>query len=91
MKLSRDPIVKLTFDSVSGTANGSIVTNSGTGGSAMNGVVVTNGASGVSFPAGKVGKALSLAGDGSFIAISNRVASLDGSTAGVALDAGDVD
>ncbi len=84
LKLSRDPVVKLTFDGVSGTTNGSIVTNSGTAGSAMNAVVVTNGASGVSFVAGRVGKALSLAGDGSFIAISNRVASLDGSTAGVA-------
>jgi len=84
LKLSRDPVVKLTFDGVSGNANASIVTNSGTAGSAMNGVVVTNGASGVSFVAGRVGKALSLAGDGSFIAISNRVASLDGSAAGVA-------
>ncbi|HWC59480.1 MAG TPA: LamG-like jellyroll fold domain-containing protein [Verrucomicrobiae bacterium] len=83
LKLSRDPVVKLTFDSVSGTAAGSIVTNSGTAGTALNGVVVTNGVSGVSFVAGRVGKALSLAGDGSFIAISNRVVSLDGSTAGV--------
>jgi autotransporter-associated beta strand protein len=83
LKLSRDPVVKLTFDSVSGSVNGSIVTNSGTGGSALNGVVVSNGVSGASFVAGKVGKALSLAGDGSFVAISNRVTSLDGTTAGV--------
>jgi autotransporter-associated beta strand protein len=80
LKLGRDPVVKLTFDDVSGAANGSIVNNAGTGGNAMNGTVVS---SGVSFVAGKVGNALSLAGDGSFIAISNRVASLDGSTAGV--------
>jgi autotransporter-associated beta strand protein len=86
LKLARDPIVKFTFDSVSGSANGSIVTNSGTGGSALNGVIVTNngtGASGASFVAGKVGNALSLAGDGTFVAISNRVTSFDGSTAGV--------
>jgi autotransporter-associated beta strand protein len=86
LKLARDPVVKLTFDSVSGSANGKIITNSGTGGSAMNGVIYTNngtGASGASFVAGKVGNALSLAGDGTFIAISNRVTSLDGSTVGV--------
>jgi autotransporter-associated beta strand protein len=84
LKLVRDPIVKLTFDNVSGTAGGSTVTNGGTGGSSMNGVVVSNGVSGVSFSAGKVGNALSLAGDGSFVAISNRVGSLDGSTPGLA-------
>ena len=86
LKLARDPIVKLTFDSVNGSANGSIVTNNGTGGGALNGVIVTNngtGASGASFVPGKVGNALSLAGDGTFVAISNRVTSLDGSTAGV--------
>lgn len=86
LRLARDPIVKLTFDSVSGSTNGSIVTNNGTGGSALNGVIVTNngtGASGASFVPGKVGNALSLAGDGTFIAISNRVTSLDGGTAGV--------
>jgi len=86
LKLARDPIVKFTFDSVSGSANGSIVTNSGTGGGELNGVIVTNtgtGASGASFVAGKVGNALSLAGDGTVVAISNRVTALDGSTAGV--------
>lgn len=86
LKLARDPLVKFSFDSVSGSANGSIVTNSGTGGSAMNGVIVTNtgtGASGASFVAGKVGNALSLAGNGTVVAISNRVTPLDGSTAGV--------
>ena len=83
LQLSRAPVVKLTFDSVSGSASGSIVTNNGTGGNTLNGVVVTNGSSGVSFVAGKVGNALSLAGDGSYIAINNRVTSLDGSTAGV--------
>ena len=36
LKLARDPIVKLTFDSVNGSANGSIVTNNGTGGGALN-------------------------------------------------------
>lgn len=86
LKLARDPVVKLTFDSVSGSANGKIITNSGTGGSAMNGVIYTNngtGANGASFVAGKVGNALSLAGDGTFVAISNRVTSLDGSAVGV--------
>ena len=86
LKLTRDPIVKFTFDSVSGFANGSIITNSGTGGGELNGVIVTNagaGASGASFVAGKVGNALSLAGDGTVVAISNRVTALDGSAAGV--------
>jgi autotransporter-associated beta strand protein len=80
LKLVRDPIVKLTFDSVSGAASGSVVTNNGTGGSALNGVVVSNG---MSFVAGKVGNALNLAGSGAFVAVSNRVTPLDGSTAGV--------
>ncbi len=82
LKLSRDPIVKLSFDSVSGTGTGSIVTNSGTGGGTMNGTVI-NGATGVSFGSGKSGNALNLPGDGSYVAITNRITSLDGGAAGM--------
>jgi autotransporter-associated beta strand protein len=81
LKLSCDPIVKFTFDSVSGGADGSVVTNDGTGGSALNGVVV-NGGTGVSFVPGRVGNALNLAGDGSYVSIPSRVTSLDGNTPG---------
>jgi autotransporter-associated beta strand protein len=71
------PLVWLTFDSV-GSA---IVTNAGTGGSAMNAGIIGSGAAIVS--GGRYGKALSLNGDGSSVRITNRVTAFDGNTAGV--------
>ncbi len=74
LKLVRDPIAKFTFDSVSGTTVGSVVTNTGSGGATMNAVVTS---SSVSYPAGKFGNALSLTGAGEYLKITNRIVSTD--------------
>ncbi|HEU5071717.1 MAG TPA: LamG-like jellyroll fold domain-containing protein [Verrucomicrobiae bacterium] len=81
LKLSRDPLVKFSFDDTTSTTNGSIVANLGTGGSRLSGVVV-NGASGISLAPRASGNALNLSGDGSYVSIADRVTSLDASTPG---------
>jgi autotransporter-associated beta strand protein len=76
VKLSRDPVAKYTFDSVSGTAVGSVVTNSGTGGAALNAVVTSNS---VGFASGKSGNALSLSASGAYLKVPDRIVTTDAS------------
>jgi autotransporter-associated beta strand protein len=75
LKLSRDPVLKLSFDNVSGTGNGSTVTNDGTGSSSMDGTILGTGANIVG--GGKFGNALSINGAGgtaktNIVSVSNR-------------------
>jgi len=74
VKLSRDPVAKFTFDSVSGATVGSVVTNTGSGGTALNAVVT---GSSVSYASGKFGNALSISGGGAYLKIANPVVALD--------------
>ena len=74
------PVLHLTFNNTAGSGNGSVITNTGSGGSAMNGVIVGSGASIVS--GGRFGNALSLNGTGgnaatNIVLISNKVFSTD--------------
>ena len=62
LKLARDPVVRFSFENSAGSGNGSVITNTGTSGSAMNGTIVGAGASVVS--GGRYGNALSINGAG---------------------------
>ena len=75
-QVSSDCVLHLSFDSVNGTAVGSIATNTGSGGNAMNGVVTS---AAVSYVAGKFGNALSLSGTGAYLKITNKVVTTDAS------------
>jgi autotransporter-associated beta strand protein len=76
LKLARDPVAKFTFDSVGGTGVGSVVTNGGSGGSAMNAVVTS---SSVSYSAGKFGNALSLTASGAYLKVPHKIVATDAS------------
>jgi len=81
--LAEDSVLHLTFDNVAGSGNGTIITNTGLGGAAMNGAIVsTGGASIVS--GGRFGNALSLNGTGgtaanNIVLINNKVINTDAS------------
>jgi hypothetical protein len=60
--VDKTPVLHLSFDQVSGATAGSIVTNTGSGGSAMNGTVNVGAAGTVAFVPGKFGNALSISG-----------------------------
>jgi autotransporter-associated beta strand protein len=69
-------VLHLTFDNAAGSSGGSVITNSGSGGGAMNGVIVGSGATIVS--GGRYGNALSVNGAGStgatnIVLISSKV------------------
>jgi autotransporter-associated beta strand protein len=79
---SATPVVHLTFNNAAGSGNGSIITNTGTGGAAMNGTLVGSGASIVS--GGKFGNALNINGVGGTVAtnivlITNKCVQTDAS------------
>ena len=74
LKPQLDAVVHLTFDNVSGTTVGSIVTNTGSGGATMNAVVTS---AAVSYVAGKFGNAVSFSGNGAYLKITNKVVALD--------------
>ena len=74
------PILHLTFDNAAGSSNGTVITNTGAGGTAMNGTIVGSGASIVS--GGRFGNALSLNGAGgtapnNLVIVSNKVLNTD--------------
>ena len=77
------PVLHLTFDNSAGSGNGSVITNTGTGGASMNGrIVSTGGASIVS--GGRFGNALSLNGTGgnasnNIVIITNKCVTTDAS------------
>jgi autotransporter-associated beta strand protein len=62
VKLSRDPVIRFAFNNAAGSTSGATITNTGTGGAAMNGTIVGTGASVVS--GGRYGNALSVNGVG---------------------------
>jgi autotransporter-associated beta strand protein len=62
VKLSRDPVIRFAFNNAAGSSGGSVITNTGTGGAAMNGTIVGTGASVVS--GGRYGNALTNTGTG---------------------------
>jgi autotransporter-associated beta strand protein len=79
---SDDSILHLTFNNAAGSGNGSVITNTGSGGSAMNGTLVGGGASIVA--GGRFGNALSLNGTGgnaatNIILINNKCVTTDAS------------
>ena len=57
------PVLRLSFNNAAGSGNGSIITNTGSGGAAMNGTLVTSGGASI-VTGGKFGNALSLNGSG---------------------------
>jgi len=70
----------LTFDNAAGSSSGSVVTNTGTAGAAMNGVIVGSGATIVS--GGRYGNALSINGTGgtaatNIVLVSSKVLNTD--------------
>jgi len=77
---STAPVLHLTFNNPAGSTKGSIVTNTGSGGAAMNGTIVGSGASIVS--GGRYGNALSLNGGGgtaatNIVLITNKCVATD--------------
>ena len=62
LMLQPSPLFHLTFDNAAGSSNGSVITNTGAAGAAMNGTIVGTGASIVS--GGRYGNALSINGAG---------------------------
>jgi autotransporter-associated beta strand protein len=82
IKLSRDPVVRFSFNNAAGSSSGSVITNTGTGGSSLNGTIVGTGASVVS--SGRYGNALSINGVGGTSA--NNIVIIN--SKGIATDAG---
>src|ERR1035437_10996803 len=75
--VDKTPVLRLSFDQVSGATAGSIATNTGSGGSAMNGTLTGAGATIVG--GGKFGNALSISGSASsdaYVHIANAVVPL---------------
>src|ERR1035437_5626738 len=75
--VDKTPVLHLSFDQVSGATAGSIATNTGSGGSAMNGTLTGAGATIVG--GGKFGNALSISGSASsdaYVHIANAVVPL---------------
>ena len=77
---STAPVVHLNFNNAPGSGNGSIITNTGSGGAAMNGLLIGTGASIVS--GGKFGSVLNLNGTGgtaanNIVLITNKCVSTD--------------
>jgi autotransporter-associated beta strand protein len=77
------PVLHLTFNNTAGSGNGAVITNTGTGGSAMNGTLVTSGGASIT-SSGRFGNALSLNGTGSnasnnIVLIPNKVLNTDAS------------
>ncbi len=60
---SPSPVLDLTFNNSAGSANGAIITNTGTGGTTMNGTIVSTGGASI-VAGGRFGNALSLNGTG---------------------------
>jgi autotransporter-associated beta strand protein len=81
VKLSRDPVIRFSFNNAAGSSSGSVITNTGTGGSALNGTIVGTGASVVS--GGRYGNALSINGVGGTFA--NNIVLIN--SKGIATDA----
>jgi autotransporter-associated beta strand protein len=76
-------VLHLTFNNAAGSSSGSVITNTGTGGLALNGVIVGSGATIVS--GGKFGNALSINGIGGSVAtnivrLSSKVLNTDANT-----------
>ena len=80
LQSSATPVVHFTFNNAAGSANGSIITNTGSSGAVMNGTIVGSGASIVS--GGRFGNALSLNGVGgtaatNIVLVSNKCVATD--------------
>jgi autotransporter-associated beta strand protein len=80
---STAPVLHLSFENALGSGNGAIITNTGTGGVAMNGRIVSTGGASIA-SGGKFGNALSLNGTGSntsnnIVIITNKVFATDAS------------
>ena len=81
LQSSTAPVLHLTFDNAAGSGNGSIITNTGTGGTAMNGRIVSTGGAGI-VSGGRYGNALNLNGVGSnasnnIVIITNKCVTTD--------------
>lgn len=77
------PVLHLTFDNVAGSGNGSIITNTGSGGANFNGKIVGSGGASI-VSGGRFGNALSLNGTGgttsnNIVIITNKVLNTDSS------------
>jgi len=77
------PVLHLTFNNAAGSGNGAVITNTGTGGAAMNGTLVSSGGASIA-AGGRFGNALSLNGTGSntsnnIVLIPNKVLNTDAS------------
>ncbi len=80
LQSSATPVVHFTFNNAACSANGSIITNTGSSGAVMNGTIVGSGASIVS--GGRFGNALSLNGVGgtaatNIVLVSNKCVATD--------------
>jgi autotransporter-associated beta strand protein len=80
LQSSPGPLLHLTFNNVAGSSNGSVITNTGTGGAAMNGLIVGSGAA-IAF-GGRYGNALSINDVGgnsatNIVLINNKVLNTD--------------
>ena len=78
-----DSILHLTFNNVAGSGNGTVITNLGTGGTALNGTIVSTGGASIA-SGGRFGNALSLNGTGgnasnNIVIITNSVLKTDAS------------
>ncbi|HEX7655269.1 MAG TPA: LamG-like jellyroll fold domain-containing protein, partial [Verrucomicrobiae bacterium] len=78
---SLGPVLHFTFNNAAGSGNGSIITNTGTAGAALNGVLVTTGGATIA-SGGRFGNALSLTGVGgvttnNIVIVSNKCVTTD--------------
>ena len=76
------PVLHFTFNNAAGSGNGSIITNSGSGGAAMNGKLISPTGAAIIAGGGRFGDALSLSGTGSnsfnnLVIVSNKVLNTD--------------
>jgi len=81
LQQSSTPVLHLTFNNAAGSGNGSIITNTGTGGPTMNGTLVTSGGASI-VSGGRFGNALSLNGTGgtaaaNIVLITNKCVQTD--------------
>ena len=82
LQSAASPLLHLTFNNVAGSGNGTVITNTGTGGATMNGTIVGAGATIIT--GGRFGNALNLTGTGgsaatNIVLIPNKVLSTDAS------------